>query len=103
MKTLASLAAVLVVAPVLVIGSAASAGEVRIAWSDLDLSTAAGAGAFDARLRSAARKMCRNVRHTGTLITDRGACEAAVRDEAVSLLPGAARVEYALSRGRVVA
>ena len=94
MKTLASLAAVLTLA-----AAPASASEVRIAWGDLDLSTAAGAGTFDARVRAAARKMCRGVPVTA----GRAACHAAVRDEAVSLLPGAAQVDYALSRVPLVA
>ena len=95
MKTLASLAAVLTLAA----AGAASAGEVRIPWGDLDLSTPAGADAFDARVRAAARKMCRSVRMIGA----RADCQAAVRDEAVSLLPGAAQVDYALSRVPLVA
>jgi len=99
MKTLASLAAVMIVAPVIAFGGSASAAEVRIAWGDLDLSTPAGADAFDARVRAAARKMCRNV----PMIGGRAACQAAVRDEAVSLLPGAAQVDYALSRVPLVA
>jgi UrcA family protein len=99
MKTLASLAAVLALAA----AGTASAGEVRIAWGDLDLSTAAGADAFDARVRSAARRMCRHVRRPGSLISDRTACEAAIQDEAVSLLPGAAQVDYALSRAALAA
>lgn len=95
MKTLASLAAVLIVAA----AGSASAGEARIRWGDLDLSTAAGAEAFDARIRDAARKICRGVPVTA----GRAACHAAVRDEAVSLLPGAAQVDYALSRIPLVA
>jgi UrcA family protein len=96
MKTLASLAAVLIVAAT---AGTASAREARVAWGDLDLSTAAGADAFDARVRSAARQMCRGV----PMIGGRAACHAAVRDEAVSLLPGAAQVDYALSRVPLVA
>lgn len=95
MKTLASLAAVLTLAA----AGSASAQEARIAWGDLDLSTAAGADAFDARVRAAARKMCRDV----PMIGGRAACYAVVRDEAVSLLPGAAQVDYALSRVPLVA
>ena len=95
MKTLASLAAVLIVAA----AGTASAHEVRIAYGDLDLSTAAGADAFDARIRAAARRMCRSV----PMIGGRAACQAAVRDEAVTLLPGAAQVDYALSRVPLVA
>lgn len=95
MKALASLAAALIVAA----AGSASAQEARIRWGDLDLSTAAGADAFDARIRTAARRMCRGVPVTG----GRAACHAAVRDEAVRLLPGAAQVDYALSRVPLVA
>ena len=95
MKTLASLAAVLIVAA----AGSASARETRIAWGDLDLSTASGAEVFDARVRSAARKMCRGV----PMIGGRSACYAAIRDEAVGQLPGAAQVDYALSRVPLVA
>ena len=98
MKTLASLAAVLIVASAAGAASAQS-GAARISWGDLDLSTAAGAEAFDARVRAAARKMCRGVPVTA----GRAACHAAVRDEAVGLLPGAAQVDYALSRVPLVA
>lgn len=95
MKTLASLVAVLIVAA----AGSASAQEARIRWGDLDLSTPAGADAFDRRVRVAARKMCRNT----PMIGGRAACQAAVRDEAVALLPGAAQVDYALSRVPLVA
>ena len=94
MKILASLAAVLTLA-----AAPAAAGDVRIAWGDLDLSTATGADAFDKRVRAAARKMCRST----PMIGGRAACQAAVRDEAVTLLPGAAQVDYALSRVPLVA
>jgi UrcA family protein len=102
MKTLVSLAAALVLAAVA--GSAAAApDEARIAWTDLDLSTAAGAAAFDARVDKAADRMCRMARRQGSLISDRAYCEAAVRREAVAQLPGAAQVDYALSRLPIVA
>lgn len=96
MKSLASLAAALTLAavPTLVGAGQASAAEVRIAWGDLDLSTPAGAEAFDQRVRTAARKLCRHL----PIVCGRVACQAAVRDEAVTLLPGAAQVDYALSR-----
>jgi len=95
MKTLASLVVVLSLAA----AGSASAQEARIRWGDLDLSTPAGADAFDARVRSAARKLCRNL----PVSAGRAACQAAVRDEAVVLLPGAAQVDYALSRVPLVA
>lgn len=95
MKTLASLAAVLTLAAVPTMVDARSApAEVRIPWGDLDLSTPQGAETFDARVRAAARKLCRHL----PMVGGRVACQAAVRDEAVSLLPGAAQVDYALSR-----
>lgn len=98
MKTLASLAAVLALAA----AGAASAQEARIAWGDLDLSSAAGADAFDARVAAAARTLCRGARKPGSLINDRAFCRAAVQAEAVRQLPGRVQVDYALSRLPVV-
>lgn len=95
MKTFASLAAALAVS---LAAGAASAQEARIGWGDLDLSSAAGADAFDARVEAAADRLCRGVKRPGSRINDRAFCRAAVRDEAVRLLPGAAQVDYALSR-----
>lgn len=95
MKILASLAAALTVS--LAAGSA-SAEEARIPWGDLDLSSAAGADAFDARVEAAARRLCRGARAPGRLASDRVWCRAAVRSEAIRLLPGRAQVDYALSR-----
>ena len=97
MKTLASLVAVLTLAAAA--PASASTQEARIRWGDLDLSTPAGADAFDQRVRAAARKLCRNQPFIG----GRAACLAAVREEAVALLPGAAQVDYALSRVPLVA
>ncbi len=101
MKTLASLAAVLTVS--LAAAGAASAQEARIGWGDLDLSSAAGADAFDARVSAAADRMCRGAKRPGSRISDRAFCRAAVRNEAVRLLPGTAQVDYALSRLPIVA
>lgn len=98
MKTLASLAAVVALAA----AGSASAQEARIVWGDLDLSSAAGADAFDARVAAAARTLCRRARKPGSLINDRAFCRAAVQAEAVRLLPGRAQVDYALSRLPVV-
>lgn len=100
MKILVSLAAALIVTAA---AGTASAQEARIVWGDLNLSTAAGADAFDARVSAAARKMCRGVRRPGSLISDREFCRAAVRDEAIRQLPGTAQVDYALSRLPIVA
>lgn len=98
MKILASL-----VAALSIVAGAASAQEVRIQWGDLDLSSAAGADAFDARVSAAADRMCRGVKRPGSRLSDRAFCRAAVRNEAVRQLPGAAQVDYALSRLPIVA
>ena len=100
MKTLASLAAALTVG---LSAGAASAQEARIRWGDLDLSSAAGADAFDARVAAAADRMCRGVTRPGSRINDRAFCRTAVRAEAVRQLPGAVQVDYALSRLPLVA
>jgi UrcA family protein len=94
MKILASLTAALVLAA----AGSASAQEARIAWGDLNLSTPAGAEAFDARVDAASRKMCRTARRTGSHLSDRAFCRAAVQSEALRQLPDTARTEYALSR-----
>ncbi|HZV83360.1 MAG TPA: UrcA family protein [Brevundimonas sp.] len=99
-KTLASLAAALSLAAV---AGSASAYDARIVWGDLDLSSAEGAAAFDARVDRAARRLCRGVVRPATRISDRAWCMAAVRREAVAGLPGAAQVDYALSRLPIVA
>ena len=98
MKALASLAAVLALAA----AGSASAQEARIPWGDLDMSSAAGANTFDARVEAAARKLCRGARAPGRLISDRAFCRSAVQAEAVRLLPGRVQVDYALSRLPIV-
>lgn len=100
MKILASLVAILAVS---LAAGAASAQEARVQWGDLDLSSAAGADAFDARVAAAADRMCRGVKRPASRISDRAFCRAAVRDEAVRELPGAIQVDYALSRLPIVA
>lgn len=94
MKALASLAAVAMLAA----AGSASAQEARIAFGDLDMSSAAGANLFDTRVESAARYLCRNARRPGSRISDRAFCRAAVQTEAVRLLPPPVQVNYALSR-----
>lgn len=98
MKTLASLAAILIVSAA---AGAASAQEAHIGWSDLNLSTAAGADAFDARVEAATRRICLRATRPGSRISDRDFCRVAARNEAVRQLPGAARVDYARSRPTV--
>ncbi|MEN5363344.1 UrcA family protein [Brevundimonas intermedia] len=68
--------------------------EARISYGDLDLSSRAGAMAFDVRVQRVARNLC-----TGRLTVERLGCMDKVREEAMSLLPERARTEYA--RGRV--
>jgi UrcA family protein len=94
MKALASLTAVLVLAA----AGSASAQEARIAFGDLDMSSAAGANTFDARVAAATRALCRGARKPGGRISDHAFCRAAVQAEAIRLLPGRVQVEYALSR-----
>ena len=98
MKILASLTAALT----LCAAGTASAEDARIRWGDLDLSSAAGADAFDARVEATASRMCRGAKRPGSRINDRAFCRAAVRAEAVRLLPGAVQVDYALSRLPVI-
>ncbi len=84
----------LTAAALLAAGSAAAAPlEVRVAYGDLDLSSRAGATAFDARVRKAANRFCSNVR-----AMERSACRNSVQEEALSLLPDHARTDYARSR-----
>jgi UrcA family protein len=99
MKTLAVVAAVVSVTA----AGAASARDARIVWGDLDLSSAAGAEAFDARVDRAARRMCQGAVRPGSRISDRAWCMAAVRREAVAGLPGVVQVDYAMSRLPLVA
>ena len=98
MKTLASLTAVLALA----VAGSASAQQARIAFGDLDMSTAAGADMFDARVAAATRSLCRTARAPGSLISDRSFCRAAVQAEAVRRLPAPVQVDYARSRAAVV-
>jgi UrcA family protein len=100
MKTLASLVAALTVS---LAAGTVSAQEARVRWGDLDMSSAAGATAFDARVSAAADRLCRGARRPGSRIPDRGYCRAAVRSEAVRQLPGMVQVDYALSRLPLVA
>ncbi|OGN50188.1 MAG: hypothetical protein A2352_05220 [Caulobacterales bacterium RIFOXYB1_FULL_67_16] len=78
----------------------AQSQDARIPFGDLDLSSAAGAAAFDARVDQAAERMCRDYRFTGGSIINRQSCRAAVRNEAMRQLPRSHQVDYArASRG----
>jgi UrcA family protein len=76
----------------------ASAESARLPYGDLNLSTASGAAALDARIDAVARSMCKGATRTGSHLSDAPRCSAAVRAEAVSLLPAQARAQYAASR-----
>jgi len=94
MKILACLTSALVLAA----AGSASAQDARIVWSDLNMATASGADAFDARVDAASRKMCRDARRPVSRLSDRSFCRAAVQAEAVRQLPGAVQIDYAASR-----
>ena len=83
----------LAAAALLVVG-AASAQDARIAYADLDLSTAAGVADLDARIQAAAERLCADARATGSLLSDRAYCEKAVREAALESLPRNARADY---------
>lgn len=95
MKTFVALSAA---CAVVLMASGVSAQQARIAWGDLDLGSRAGAEAFDARVETTARQMCRDARRPNSRISDRSGCQAAVRAEAVRQLPKAAQVDYAEAR-----
>jgi UrcA family protein len=76
----------------------ASAQPAHIPFGDLNLSTAAGAAAFDARIDSAAHALCRNATQPASHLNDSARCAAAVRAEAMARLSAASRRDYALAR-----
>ena len=69
--------------------------DARIAFGDLDLSSAAGSAAFDGRIDQAAAGLCRNFTVTGSRIANRQACRSAVRAEAMRQLPRSRQIDYA--------
>ncbi|PZQ43984.1 MAG: hypothetical protein DI570_28810 [Phenylobacterium zucineum] len=89
MKTLALAFAALALS-----AGAASAQDYRIAFGDLDLASVSGADAFDARVNREARRACRA---SAPLVEHQ--CRARFRAEAMRLLPGVRREDYARARG----
>ena len=89
MKTLLYVAALALLnaAPV------AAQDTVRVPFGDLDLSTAAGAAAFDARVAAEARDVCRR----GPRLVD-SLCVRRVAREAVRGLPQIRQDDYARAR-----
>ena len=74
----------------------------RIPFGDLDLSTSAGAAAFDARIDAAAKTLCRGVTRPASRLNDSAHCAAAVRAEALAQLPNASQRDYAMARLPVI-
>jgi UrcA family protein len=72
---------------------AASAEPQRLAYGDLDLSSAAGARTLDLRIARIARTLCNS--HIGL---NQAHCERGIRQEALAKLPIPARAEYAATR-----
>lgn len=66
-----------------------AAGQERVYVSDLNMATAAGKATFDQRVDHAARHFCANEQN----LSQRAACQTAVRDEAIAKASGA--VQYA--------
>jgi UrcA family protein len=93
MKTLAAATAVAVA---LTAAGAASARDVRVAYGDLDLSTAHGAQIFDRRVSRAVRSACQ-----GGSPLEASRCVVSLRAELHSLMPASAQRAYALSRARL--
>ena len=84
--------AALAATAMLAVASAASAQETRIAYGDLDLTTAAGAQTLDQRISAAAAAMCRDVRAADSRLSRRNnRCEADARSQIRSQLPREAR------------
>ncbi|WP_395944286.1 UrcA family protein [Brevundimonas sp.] len=77
------------------VAAPAMAQEARIAFRDLDLSSAAGAAALDTRIDQAAADLCRNYAAPGSRIINRQACRAAVQAEVMQQLPRSRQIDYA--------
>ncbi|GLK49146.1 hypothetical protein GCM10017620_21190 [Brevundimonas intermedia] len=89
------LSPVLFAVAVLSVSPALAQDKAAIAFRDLDLSTAAGAAAFDGRIDQAAADLCRNFTVTGSRIVRHDACRSAVRAEAMRQLPRSRQIDYA--------
>jgi UrcA family protein len=86
--------AIALAAATLLYAAPAAAGEVRVPFADLDLSSAAGVEIFDARAAAAARSVCA-IGPRG-LVNDN--CVRQVRQEAIRALPAARRDDYVRAR-----
>ncbi|MFA4893651.1 UrcA family protein [Brevundimonas sp.] len=81
-------------AAALLYAAPATAQEVRIPFSDLDLSTGSGAQTFDARAAAAARRVCA----LGPRAVVNDSCVRRVQQEAVRSLPASRQDDYARAR-----
>lgn len=88
--TLLSLAAL----TLLTAGPAAAQESVRVRVGDLDLSTRAGAGAFDARVAAEARQACLR----GSRSIPNAVCIQRVQREVLDQLPRSRQDDYARAR-----
>lgn len=70
----------------------------RVAFGDLDLTSASGARTLEARIDRSARRTCTAL--NGRSVAGRSDCLAAFREEALDRLPVSAREDYA--RGQAV-
>ena len=84
------------------IAAARSAPEAArvVSYGDLNLASATGADALDARINAAARRTCAAI--GGRSIAGRSDCLASFREEAMAQLPAPARQDYARAQaGRI--
>jgi UrcA family protein len=81
-------------AATLLCAAPAAAQTVRVPFGDLNLSTAAGAEAFDARVAEAGREVCT----TGSARLVNTSCVKRIQREAVRELPRSDRDDYARAR-----
>lgn len=81
-------------AAALLCAAPAAAQEVRIPFSDLNLSTGSGVETFDARVAAAARRVCT----VGPRAVVNDNCVRRVQQEAVRGLPASRQDDYARAR-----
>ena len=82
------------VVAMLALSSAAKAEDARVAFGDLDLSTAAGSAQLDQRIKDAADSLCQ-VRRSPAQLDAAADCRTTVRNEVMRQLPRAAHAQAA--------
>lgn len=83
-------------------GSPAIAGEAKLTWNDLDLTTAAGKAELDTRIEAAAKQVCNSEPVTGSMIAHRATprCLAEARDAITAQVTAKlGRGQFAVSSG----